>query len=58
MKAATTATGSIAIGAWRKALLAVCASLAGVALAYTASPPKTVTIDHSFGSAFHRMIGW
>ncbi len=58
MKSATTATGSISISARRKALLALCASLVGVALAYTASPPKTTTIDHSPGSAFHRMIGW
>ena len=41
---------------WRKAVLALCASLVGVALAYLASPPKAIATDPVFG--FHRMTGW
>ena len=41
---------------WRKAVLAVCAGLVGVALAYVASPPKATATDPVFG--FYRMTGW
>jgi hypothetical protein len=40
----------------RKAVLALCASLVGVALAYIASPPKATATDPVFG--FYRMTGW
>jgi hypothetical protein len=38
---------------WRKAILALCAGLVGVALAYVGSPPKPVALEPGFG--FYRM---
>ena len=43
---------------WRKAVLALCASLVGVALAYTASPPGTGIADPPSVFGVHRVTGW
>jgi len=56
MRSATAPVQVNGTNVWRKAVLALCASLAGVALAYVASPPKAIATDPVFG--FHRMTGW
>ena len=56
MKSATASVQVNGTNVWRKAVLALCASLVGVALAYVASPPKATATDPVFG--FHRMTGW
>ena len=56
MRSATAPVQVNGANVWRKAVLALCASLVGVALAYVASPPKAIATDPVFG--FHRMTGW
>jgi len=64
MRSATAPVQVNGTNVWRKAVLALCASLVGVALAYVvgvalayvASPPKANATDPVFG--FHRMTGW
>ena len=56
MRSATAPVPVNGTNVWRKAVLALCASVVGVALAYVASPPKAIATDPVFG--FHRMTGW
>jgi hypothetical protein len=53
MRSATTPVLANGTELWRKAILALCAGLVGVALAYVGSPPGSVAIDPVFG--FYRM---
>jgi hypothetical protein len=56
MRSATVPVQVNGTNVWRKAVLALCAGLVGVALAYVASPPRAIATDPVFG--FYRMTGW
>ena len=56
MRSATLPVRVNRTNVWRKAPLALCASLLGFALAYVASSPKATATEPVFG--FYRMTGW
>ena len=58
MRSATEPVQVNGTNVWRKAVLALCASLVGVALAYIASPPGTSITAPPSVFGVHRVTGW
>jgi hypothetical protein len=58
MRSATILVQVNGSNVWRKAVLALCASLVGVALAFIASPPGTSITDPPSVFGVHRVTGW